>query len=99
MMYQKSVLLILIKIGIYKTTQNTLTFEMLKKNFEEWGQKLVGTISTGSVMMSASMDRLCLKDVNERMTDVKQILLDEEIVESEILGLKSMAYGKEKAEK
>lgn len=32
------------------------------------------------------------------MTYVKEILLDEEIVESEILGLKSMAYGKEKAE-
>lgn len=55
-------------------------------------------ISTRSVMMSASMDRLCLKDVNKRMTDVKQIFLDEEIVESEILGFKSMAYGKEKAE-
>lgn len=27
-----------------------------------------------SVMMS--MDRLCLKDLNERMTDVKQILSD-----------------------
>lgn len=97
MMYQKSVLLILIRIGIYKITENTLTFGILKKNFEEWDQKLVATISTVSVMMHASMDRLYLKNVNEIMTDVKQILFDEVIVESEILFLKSMDYKTEKA--
>lgn len=29
-------------------------------------------ISTLPVIMSASIDRLCLKDVDERMTDVEQ---------------------------
>ena len=66
-------------------TQNTITFEILKEIFEERGQILVATTSAISVTMSASINRLCLKDVNEVMTNVKQILLDAEIVEPEIL--------------
>ena len=50
--------------------------EILKKVFEEWSQKLVTTISTLSIMMSASMDRLWPKDVNEGKTDLGQILSD-----------------------
>lgn len=35
--------------------------------------------------MLASVDRLCLKDVNERMTYMKQFLPNKEIVEPKIL--------------
>lgn len=34
--------------------------------------------------MSVSVDRLCLKDVNEEIKDVKQILFDIELVKPEI---------------
>lgn len=45
-----------------------MTFEIIQI-FEEWGQTLAPTISA---MVSASRDRLCLKDVNKGMADVKE---------------------------
>lgn len=41
-----------------------------------------------STMKPVSMNRLCTKNANERMTDVKQILSDAKIVKSEILDIK-----------
>lgn len=58
-----------------KLTQNVIIPEILKI-FEEWNQKLVTKVSTPSVMTSASMDRQCLKDANEGLTDLEQMLSD-----------------------
>lgn len=44
-----------------------------KEIFEEWSQKLIATISTISVIMSASMNKLYSKDVIEEIIDVEQI--------------------------
>lgn len=49
------------------------------------------------VMKSATLDRLCLKDINEKIIDIKQIFFDAEIIESEILSLKNVDYKTEKA--
>lgn len=47
-------------------------------------------------MISASIDSICLQDINEERTDIKQILLDAQIVESVILDFKSVDFKVEK---
>lgn len=49
-----------VNAGTYKMTQNITILETLKGNFEQWKQKLITTVSKLSVMMSTSLDRLCL---------------------------------------
>lgn len=51
---------------------------------------LVATISTIPVTMSALMDRLCSKYVNEAITDMKQILMKK--LQNEKYWIKSVDY-------
>lgn len=53
--------------------QNTLTLKILQDTFEKWNQKLAATVS---MVMFASMDRLCPKDVMEEIADEEQILFE-----------------------
>lgn len=69
-----NLLLVLIRIGIYKMTQNSI-FEILKKIVEEQGQKLVTAILAILVTIFTSTNKLCSKDINEGMTNGKQSFL------------------------
>lgn len=45
------------------------------------GPEIVAIMSETSAMLSTSMDRLCPKDVNEEVINIKQTLPDAEILE------------------
>lgn len=54
-----------------------MTVEILQNIFEKWEQKLTATMSE---MMSATMDKLFLKDVTGgKKTDVKENTLEDRI--------------------
>lgn len=79
--------MILIRIGIYKITQFTITFEISEEMFKEGSRINSYIIAHINSDVCFFMGRLCLKDVSEGMIDVKQILLIAEIIESELLGV------------
>lgn len=50
----------------WKMFENILTIKILKETYKEWNQKILATISTS--LKSASINRLCPKDVVEEIT-------------------------------
>lgn len=54
----------------------TLSIGNIKGDLLRMEQKLVTIISMLSVMISSSMDRPCLKDINEGMINAEQVLFE-----------------------